>query len=241
MPKTAVSCTGIGKRFTKYVFPSEMLQDRILRWRRHKRRWTHTALREVELAIEQGEWVGLSGPNGSGKTTLLRILAGLMPPDSGTVKINGKLSCFFELGVGFHPEKSAVENIYLHGLIHGLHPDVIRRKTDEIIERAGVRTHRDLPFKCYSQGMKMRLAFITTMRTESDIYFLDEIFAVGDEEFQKICREELRLLKENGKTVVLVLHELKELRNICDRIVFLENGEICKEETVLPPAPTTSA
>ena len=89
--------------------------------------------------------------------------------------------------------------------------------------------------------MKMRLAFITTMRTESDIYFLDEIFAVGDEEFQKICREELRLLKENGKTVVLVLHELKELRNICDRIVFLENGEICKEETVLPPAPTTSA
>lgn len=239
MPKQAVSCTGIGKKFIKHVFPSGMLQDRVLRWRRHKKRWTHEALKEVTMSIEQGEWVGLSGSNGSGKTTLLRILAGLMPQDTGTVSIAGKLSCFFELGVGFHPEKSAVENIYLHGLIHGIHPDVIKSKTDEIIERAGVGSHRDLPVKCYSQGMKMRLAFITTMRTESDIYFLDEIFAVGDEEFQQICKEELRLLKERGKTVILVLHDIKELRNISDRIVFLENGKISKEETVLRLAPTT--
>lgn len=234
MSQHAVSCIGIGKRFTKYVVPSEMLQDRILRWRRHGKHWSHTALKDITLSIGKGEWVGLYGPNGSGKTTLLRILAGLMPPDAGTVSTTGKLSCFFELGVGFHPEKSAVENIYLHGLIHGLHPDVIRRRTDEIIKRAGVESHRDLPIKCYSTGMKMRLAFITTMRTESDIYLLDEIFAVGDSEFQKICREELRLLKEKGRTVILVLHELGELQNICNRILFLEEGMICKEESSTP-------
>ena len=160
MSQHAVSCIGIGKRFTKYVVPSVMLQDRILRWRRHGKHWSHTALKDITLSIGKGEWVGLYGPNGSGKTTLLRILAGLMPPDSGTVSTTGKLSCFFELGVEFHPERSAVENIYLHGLIHGVEPKVILKQTDEIIQRAGVESHRDLPIKCYSTGMRMRLAFM---------------------------------------------------------------------------------
>lgn len=230
MHTSAVSCAGIGKKFEQYIFPSAMLQDHILRWRTQRHRWSLSVLKDVSLRIGKGEWVGLYGPNGSGKTTLLRILAGLLPPDAGTVSVSGRLSCFFELGVGFHPEKSAVENIYLHGLIHGIDPKIIERQTDEIIERAGVASHRDLPIKCYSTGMRMRLAFITTMRTESDIYLLDEILAVGDEAFRKICNEELQTLREKGKTVLVVHHGLDSLRGICDRILFLNAGNIVREE-----------
>lgn len=230
MHSQAISCTGVGKEFEQYVFPSTMLQDHVLRWRTHKKRWALKVLQNIALRIGKGEWVGLYGPNGSGKTTLLRILAGLLPQDTGTVSVSGRLSCFFELGVGFHPERSAVENIYLHGLIHGIDPKVTERQTDEIIERAGVSTHRDLPIKCYSLGMRMRLAFITTMRTESDIYLLDEILAVGDEGFKKICNEELQTLREKGKTVLVVHHGLDSLRGICDRILFLDAGKIVSEE-----------
>ncbi len=230
MQPHAVSCTGIGKEFEQYIFPSTMLQDHVLRWRTHKRRWSLKVLQDISLTIGKGEWVGLYGPNGSGKTTLLRILAGLLPQDTGMVSVVGRLSCFFELGVGFHPERSAVENIYLHGLIHGIDPKITERQTNEIIERAGVSTHRDLPIKCYSTGMRMRLAFITTMRTESDIYLLDEILAVGDEAFRQICDEELQMLREKGKTVLVVHHGLDSLRTICDRIVFLNAGKIVREE-----------
>ncbi len=241
MNNHAVSCIGISKQFEQYIFPSTLLQDHILRWRKHRNRWCHKALDNVSIALKKGEWVGLYGPNGCGKTTLLRILAGLLPQDSGTISVDGKLSCFFELGVGFHPERSAVENIYLHGLIHGVDPNIIEAQTDEIIDRAGVASHRDLPIKCYSTGMRMRLAFITTMRTESDIYFLDEILAVGDEEFKKICDEELRELRRKGKTVLLVHHGLFELQQYCNRIVFMESAKVIGEKQMKSDAGTASA
>ncbi len=230
MNLSAVSCNGIHKTYEQYVFPSTMLQDHILRWRTHRRRWSLKVLENISLSVDKGEWVGLYGPNGSGKTTLLRILAGLLPQDTGTVSANGRLSCFFDLGVGFHPERSAVENIYLHGLIHGVDPATIEGQTNDIIERAGVSTHRDLPIKCYSTGMRLRLAFITIMRTESDIYLLDEILAVGDEAFKSICKEEMDSLRSRGKTVIIVHHGLKSLEKICNRILFMNAGKIVRED-----------
>lgn len=232
MSKIVLSCSGVKKSFSQYLFPTEMLQDRILRWRRHRRKWTMAALDDINLEVREGEWVGIYGPNGAGKSTLLRILAGLMPPDAGTVHIEGKMSCFFELGTGFHPEQSAAENIYMHGLLHGLPPSAIRSDIDDIISFAGVRSHRDLPIKCYSTGMIQRLAFAASSRIDADIYIFDEILAVGDKEFQNKCRAHLLTLKKKGKTAIIVLHNLDSLHLFCDRVIHLNGGKITEESHV---------
>lgn len=221
-----LSCTGIHKSFTHAVRPSSMLQDHIIHWPRHRERQTIHALHDVSLSVQQGEWIGIYGPNGSGKTTLLKILAGLLPADKGTVFLGGTSSCFFELGVAFHPERTAVENVYFHGLLHGDAPDVIRAKTAEIIDTAGVASHADLPLKYFSTGMRMRLSYIAAMRVSSDIYFLDEVLAVGDAEFRDVCFRELESLRKKGKTVLLVSHELGELERVCGRVVGVEGGRV---------------
>lgn len=230
MSDVVLSCDGVAKSFTQYVYPSVMLQDHILRWRKHRRRWSIDVLRGLSLEVKRGEWVGLYGPNGTGKTTFLRILAGLMPPDAGTVRREGTLSCFFELGVGFHAERSAAENIYLHGLLHGVHPSVIRRQTDEIIRFAGVESHRDLPIKCYSAGMGSRLAFAASSMIDADIYLFDEVFAVADVAYQQKCMDHMRDLRARGKTVVMANHNIPLLQSFCDRILYMENGALVHEE-----------
>lgn len=232
MSAVSLSCTGISKTFMQAVNPSSMLQDRILRWRKHREYWTLKAIDNLSLSVSEGEWVGIYGANGSGKTSLLRILAGLMPPDEGEVRSSGRMSCFFELGVGFHPERSATENIYLHGLLHGHPPAVIRAQTEHIIRFAGVESHRDLPIKCYSTGMSMRLAFAAASITDADIYLFDEILAVGDARFREICKEHLLGLKRKGKTALIVNHGIADLREFCDRILYLEKGAIIREEIV---------
>lgn len=185
------------------------------------------ALIDVDLQVRQGEWVGLYGPNGSGKTTLLRIIAGLLPADIGSVQTNGRLSAFLGLGAGFHPERSATENVYLHGLLHGLSPRVIQGQMDEIIAFAGIEQHRSVPVKCLSTGMMLRLAYAASAFIDSDLYLFDETLAVGDEEFQMRCREHLRNMKERGKTVILVSHVMSELTQLCDRIVCMKQGRVC--------------
>ncbi len=184
------------------------------------------ALTNIDVQVQKGEWVGLYGPNGSGKTTLLRIIAGLLPADAGFVRTEGRLSAFLGLGAGFHPERSATENVYLHGLLHGLPPRVIRARMDEIIAFAGIEHHRAVPVKCLSTGMMLRLAYAASAIIESDIYLFDETLAVGDSEFQQRCRAHLRSMKERGKTVVLVSHVIDQLENICDRMVFLKEGRV---------------
>lgn len=224
-----ISCSGVSKSFEQYLFPTEMLQDRVVRWRRHREKWRVQALRDIDLHVQRGEWVGIYGPNGAGKSTLLRVIAGLMPPDAGTVAVHGNMSCFFELGTGFHPEQSAAENIYMHGLLHGLHPSVIRSNIDDIISFAGVESHRDLPIKCYSTGMVQRLAFAACSKVDADIYIFDEIMAVGDAEFQSTCRRHLRSLKKRGKTAIMVLHNFENLQSLCDRVIHLNAGHITAE------------
>jgi len=222
----AVSCVGVSKTFHQSVIPSSHLQDHILRFRRYRQMMHIPALNNVSLTVRKGEWIGIQGPNGSGKTTLLQILAGLLPPDTGTVERHGSLSCFFALGVGFHPERSAMENIYFYGLLHGMTPAEIRRATEEIIEFAGVESHRDLPVKCYSTGMQMRLAFAAAAFIESDISLWDEVIAVGDREFHGKCRDHFKKLQRNGKTGIVVSHALGDFEQMCHRILTIEAGVV---------------
>lgn len=228
-----LSCTGIEKTFTRPMIPSRMLQDRILRPNGNNRVWVHQALQNVSLSVERGEWLGIYGPNGSGKTTLLRILAGLLPPDAGTVCRSGSLSCFFGLGAGFHVERSAVENIYLHGLLHGMPPKEVRASIPRVLAFAGIESHALLPIKCLSTGMKLRLAYAAAAHIHSDIYVFDEVLAVGDADFRQQCRDHMHDLKKAGKTVLIVMHGMKDVQEFCDRIVHLKQGMVQHiEETV---------
>lgn len=226
MEEPILSCTGIHKTFTYPVVPTHLFQDRILRAHRHREKWRIHALNNVSLRVAHGEWVGIYGPNGSGKTTLLRILGGIMEPDSGMVDRRGRLSCFFTLGVGFHPERLARENIYFHGLLHGMSPREIDAMSERVIDFAGVRSHAHLPLKCYSTGLQARLAFAAMAHVDADVYLFDEVLAVGDAAFQQKCKAAMQEMKTAGKTAVVVLHDKRALRNACDRIVRLEGGEI---------------
>lgn len=182
------------------------------------------AVKEVTIRVQAGEWVGIYGSNGSGKTTLLKLAAGLLQPDSGSVTAHGTVSPFFELGIGFHPERAARENIRLHGLLHGLSTHQIDALMPLILEFSGIGAFADLPIKCYSTGMRLRLAFAAAAHLDADIYLLDEIMAVGDVEFRQKCMGFLRGLKKRGKTVLLVSHNLTELCRLSDRILFADHG-----------------
>lgn len=221
--KAILSCTGIWKTFDQRLMPSSMLQDRILRWRTHRKTWSCTVLKDVSLSLKKGEWIGMYAPNGSGKTTLLRILAGILPPDKGIVERTGTMSCFFDLTAGFHPERSAPENIYLHGLLHGRTPEHIRSTIEQVIEFSGTASHRDLPMKCYSTGMNLRVAFAASAIIDADVYLFDEVLAVGDVAFQEKCKSHLSKLRQKGKSAIIVSHEIKDLE-LCDQIFTLENG-----------------
>ncbi|PIQ75859.1 hypothetical protein COU78_01875 [Candidatus Peregrinibacteria bacterium CG10_big_fil_rev_8_21_14_0_10_49_24] len=232
-----IECKGVSKSFRHAVYPSKLLQDHLLSRKRHRRHQTIQALQDVTLHVERGEWVGIAGPNGSGKTTLLQIIAGLLPTDTGTVIQRGPMACFFGLGLGFHPERNAVENIYHHGLLHGMTPEEIKKRTKRIIDFAELWSHVDLPVKCYSTGMHMRLAFAAAVQVPAQLYLFDEVLAVGDVSFQVKCRAHFKGLRYHKKTVVMVGHSLSELRHWCDRIYHMENGSIVDIEQCTPAIP----
>lgn len=229
MSDIVIDATGISKSYTRAMISSVHLQDRILKWRLQRKKVIVDALQPLSLTVKKGEWVGIYGHNGSGKTTLLRVLAGLLQPDSGEVRVEGSVSCFFELGIGFHPERKAEENIYLHGLLQGYSRKEIRAMTDDIIRFAGIESHLDLPLKCYSTGMRMRLAYAAAAQIDRDIYLFDEVLAVGDVGFQYTCMQHLFAMKEKGKTVLLVGHGLDALQLLCDRIITMEHGVITSD------------
>lgn len=183
-----------------------------------------TVLKDIDLTINQGEFIGIMGRNGSGKSTLLKILAGIYFPTSGSVKVNGKMVPFLELGVGFNPELTGRENIFLNGIILGLKKDFIKEKYEKIVEFSELEKFMDMPLKNYSSGMQVRLAFSIAIMADADIYILDEVLAVGDVAFQKKCFDVFRNYKEQRKTIVLVTHASGTVRDFCDRAVFLKDG-----------------
>ncbi len=238
MTDIVLQATGISKSYERAVMSSVMLQDRLLKWRLQRKKVVVQAVKPLSLTVHKGEWLGIYGHNGSGKTTLLRMLAGLLQSDTGVIYRKGSFSCFFELGIGFHPERRAEENIYLHGLLQGLSRKEINAMTADIINFAGIESYLDLPIKCYSTGMQMRLAYAAAAQVERDIYLFDEVLAVGDISFQRHCLNHMQSMREKGKTVVLVAHSLLSLECFCDRILTMEHGRL-NNEAIIEPAVRT--
>jgi len=183
------------------------------------------ALRDVSFQVAHGEAVGIIGRNGAGKSTLLKLLAGITAPTSGEISISGKMSALLEVGSGFHPELTGIENIYLSGTILGMQRKEITAKLDAIIDFAGVRPFIDVPVKRYSSGMVVRLGFSVAAHLDPDILLLDEVLAVGDAAFQKKCIDRVIELKQRS-TVVFISHDLAAVQQLCDRVIVMNQGEI---------------
>jgi ABC-type polysaccharide/polyol phosphate transport system ATPase subunit len=184
------------------------------------------ALKNVNLTIEKGEIVGVIGRNGAGKSTLLKLIAGVSSPTSGKVTVHGRVVPLIELGAGFHPELTGRENIFLNGVILGLSEREIKHKINEIIEFSEIEKFIDTPVKFYSSGMYMRLAFSVSVFVNPDILLVDEILAVGDNQFQKKCLAKMEEFKKNGVTIVFVSHSLETIKQFCQRVIYLKAGKI---------------
>jgi ABC-type polysaccharide/polyol phosphate transport system ATPase subunit len=184
------------------------------------------ALSGVTFEVQKGEFFGVIGANGSGKSTLLKILAGIYRADAGTVRINGRLSPFIELGVGFNPELSARENVEINAMLLGLTRRQLKERFDHILEFAGLQRFVDQKLKNYSSGMLLRLAYSIAIQVPFDILLLDEVLAVGDAAFQAKCFETFETMREEGKTIVFVSHDLDTVARFCERALLLHGGGV---------------
>ncbi len=211
------------KNLSKAYFKKEGL-DRIYFWRKvfkTNKSSNFFALKDINLEIKRGEIIGIIGPNGAGKSTLLKILAEVTTPSTGEIEIYGKLASILEIGIGFQPELSGYDNIFLVGQLYGLRKKEISKKIDKIIELFGFPDFIHTEVKHYSSGMYMRLAFSIIINIEADIYLFDEVLNVGDAPFQWKALSEIKKLKEKGKTVLIVTHVPKTIHNICDKMLLL--------------------
>jgi lipopolysaccharide transport system ATP-binding protein len=184
------------------------------------------ALKDVSFEVNKGEALGIIGRNGSGKSTLLKILAKVLYPNSGSVSLNGKVASFLELGVGFQPELTARENVYIYSSILGLSRRQVDKVYDDIFEFAELKKFESMKLKNFSSGMYLRLAFSTAIHATPDTLLIDEVFAVGDESFKKKCRDKMNEFKAEGKTIVFVSHALDAVKELCRRSMLLNEGRI---------------
>jgi lipopolysaccharide transport system ATP-binding protein len=184
------------------------------------------ALKDVSFEVSKGEALGIIGRNGSGKSTLLKIMTGVLYPDGGTVELNGRVASFLQLGVGFQPELTARENVYIYSSILGLRRKQVQKVYDEIIDFAELRKFENMKLKNFSSGMNMRLAFATAVHAVPDTLLIDEVFAVGDEAFRAKCQDKMNLFKSEGKTIVFVSHSLDSVKELCQRSLLLHEGRV---------------
>jgi ABC-2 type transport system ATP-binding protein len=184
------------------------------------------ALHDVSLEIGRGEAVALLGFNGSGKSTLLKHISGVMVPDNGTVRTRGRVAGLIEVGAGFHHDLSGRDNVYLNGAILGMTEEQIKERFDSIVEFAEIGKFIDTEVKFYSSGMYLRLAFSVAVHTDPEVFLVDEILAVGDEPFQRKCIAKIQELAAEGKTLVVVSHDLDLVSRICDRGILLDRGNV---------------
>ena len=224
-PGNAIEVKDVRKKFKVYLDKGSQLKERLLfrNRNRYEERWV---LNGVSFDIKQGEAVGLIGHNGCGKSTTLKLLTRIMYPDSGTIEMKGRVSSLIELGAGFHPDMSGRENIYTTASIFGLSKKEIDERIDDIIEFSEMEPFLDNPVRTYSSGMYMRLAFSVAINVNADILLIDEILAVGDVNFQAKCFNKLREIKAQGTTIVIVSHSMGQIEQICDRCIWIHDGQI---------------
>jgi len=227
MPEPALPSVLVDHVQKRFEIPHEQvstLKERALHPFRRNRTDTLHALRGVSFAVEQGEFFGIVGRNGSGKSTLLKCLAGIYGLDSGNIYVNGRMSTFIELGVGFNPDLPARDNALLNATMLGLSPKEARRRFDSVIEFAELGDFVDLKIKNYSSGMLVRLAFAVMIHVDAEILLIDEVLAVGDAAFQQKCYDEFERIRRSGATVLLVTHDMSAVQRFCDRALLLEHG-----------------
>jgi len=187
---------------------------------------TRVVFENLDLEIPQGISLGVIGRNGSGKSTLLKVMTGIYKPDSGTVRMNGRVSSLIELGAGFHPEFTGRENVFINGTILGLSRKEIEKRFDRIVRFAELESFIDVPVRTYSSGMYVRLGFSVAVNVDPDILLVDEVLAVGDESFSRKCIDRMTTFKKTGKTIVLVTHDLPTVERFCDQALWLDSGRI---------------
>ena len=221
----AIRVDHVSRRFRVYPQPVRTLKEMLVARGRVKGRDVE-ALTDVSFEVQPGEAVGLIGRNGSGKTTLLKVVAGIIKPSDGRVAVGGRIGSLLELGAGFHPEFTGRENVYLNGSILGLKREVIRRHMAEIVAFSELERFMELPVRTYSSGMVMRLGFAVAAHLDVDVLLLDEVFAVGDEEFQRKCFGKIHEFKQRGGTIVFVSHDAAAVERLCTRAVLLREGRL---------------
>jgi ABC-type polysaccharide/polyol phosphate transport system ATPase subunit len=220
-----IQLENVSRRFRVYPQRNITLKEAVVRWR-HLKPEEIWALRDVSLRVEPGTSIGFVGRNGSGKTTLLRLIAGIFGPTSGRVEVGGSVGSLLELGAGFHPDFTGRENVYLSGSIYGLKRREVDRLFDEIVSFSELDRFIDFPVRTYSSGMLMRLGFSIAVHVKADVLLLDEVFAVGDEAFQRKCVDRILGFTQKGGTLCFVSHAASAVEHLCERTVLLSDGRV---------------
>jgi len=225
----AIKVDGVNKSFKLPHEKVSSIKSAVVNFYKRKRTFEkQEVLKDVSFEIKKGEFFGIVGRNGSGKSTLLKLLSGIYTPDAGKITINGKITPFIELGVGFSPELTGRENVFLNGSLLGFSRKDMGKMYNDIVEFAELERFMDQKLKNYSSGMQVRLAFSVAIRAKTPILLLDEVLAVGDADFQKKCYNYFMSLKNKKQTVILVTHDMGAVRQYCDRAIMIEKGEIIK-------------
>ena len=222
----AVCVTDVSKTFRYSREAVHTLKERALHPLRRRPQEEIHALRSVGLDVGQGEFFGIVGRNGSGKSTLMKCIAGIYGVDDGRIFLRGRLAPFIELGVGFNPELTARDNVSINAIMLGLSPAQARARYDSIVGFAELEDFQDLKLKNYSSGMQVRLAFAVMVHVEADILLIDEVLAVGDVAFQQKCHDALQAARDEGRTILLVTHDMNAVQRFCDRAILLEEGRV---------------
>lgn len=223
-PDDVIEVRNVNKYFVSRS-GSQSIKD-LLVYRDMKKKERHEVLRDISFDVKRGEIVGIIGRNGSGKSTMLKLLTRILRPNSGTIETEGTMSCLIELGAGFHPDMTGRENVYINASIFGLTYKQINERFDKIVEFSEIGEHIDKRVRNYSSGMYLRLAFAVAINVDADILIVDEILAVGDIAFQKKCLDKIDELRRKGVSIVIVTHSVEQVRSLCDRALWIDNGDM---------------
>ena len=219
---SVIKVTNVSKKYQLYNSNMDRLKEVFLFKKMHR---DFYALNGISFEISEGEIVGIVGRNGSGKSTILKLISNVTLPSSGSIEVTKKVVALLELGAGFNPELSGIENIYLYGLLNGVSKNEMKKKINSIIEFAEIGDFINQPIKTYSSGMKSRLAFAVSIHVEPEILIIDEVLAVGDAAFQRKCFAKIEEFKNSGITILFVSHSASQIIELCDRAIWLQNGE----------------